>query len=244
MNVTCLIQARMSSNRFPKKSLKLIGEKSLIRLVYDQVCQAKRINKTLVITSTDDSDDELCSELNKYAIPYFRGSLEDVLDRFYKALSQDNPPNFVVRVTGDCPFIDSELIDLGIEKISENNFHYVSNVYPPTFPDGLDFECFSYEVLEKAWRYSTLKEDREHVTPFIRKFLTHNEVFNIENKEDLSMLRWTIDYEDDYFYILKIYDALMMSGIKKININDVLKVIKNYKLIQPDHLRNEKYLGI
>lgn len=234
----------MSSSRFPKKSLKKIGDFTLIRFIFNQVTRSKLIENIIVVTSTDISDDELCQELDEHSIPYFRGSLEDVLDRFYRALDVGQYPDYVVRVTGDCPFISSELIDIGLNKIIGENLDYVSNVCPPTFPDGLDFECFSFQKLKEAWLNALHKDDREHVTPYIRRSVKCDKKFNLKNDVDLSNLRWTIDYEDDYEYILKIFDALKNEQVIKIDKEEILRVINKYQLVQPVHERNEKYLGI
>ena len=161
----------------------------------------------IIATSEHSSDDgiaTLCQTLN---IDCFRGSLTDVLDRYYQAAKQYSASH-VVRLTGDCPVIDHQIIDQVIALHLNSHVDYTANCEPPTLPDGLDVEVFTFKALEHAWHESKKPSEREHVTLFIRN---NPELFICQNyryKEDLSYLRWTVDEPEDFKFITKVYQEL------------------------------------
>jgi len=161
-----IIQARMSSSRFPGKVLEPLMGVPLIVFMVQRVRTSKLLDQVLVATSTHASDDQLAATLNSFGVDCYRGSLEDVLDRFWRAAQLANASH-VVRLTGDCPLMDSDLIDTALRGL-EDGYGYFCNIMPPTFPDGLDVEAFTIEALHRAWSNAQLKSEREHVTPYLR----------------------------------------------------------------------------
>src|SRR5690606_14485027 len=135
----------------------------------------------------------------------FRGSEEDVLDRYYKAALATGA-EAVLRITGDCPLTDPDLVDLLVETFIRSRVDYASNVAPPTYPDGLDMEVFTLEALRISWEQAREPRQREHVTPFIRESSRFRRV-NITNETDLSAERWTVDEPEDLSVIESIFSA-------------------------------------
>jgi len=205
--IVAIVQARMSSSRLPGKVLKpLAGEPSLIRML-ERVERSQRIKKVVVATSADPSDDAIAKLCEDRGILCSRGSLEDVLDRFYRAACVWHP-EYVVRLTGDCPLIDPELVDRCIEECIVTQADYATNALDPTYPDGLDVEVIRYHCLQKAWSEASLRSDREHVTPYIYRNGSRFHLHSIRNSEDHSKLRWTVDEEIDYYVVAKIFEGL------------------------------------
>jgi spore coat polysaccharide biosynthesis protein SpsF len=203
-----ILQARASSRRLPGKVLKPILGRPMLERQIERLRRSKRMDKLVVATSSDASDDPIAGLCESLAIDCFRGSLDDVLDRFYQA-ARRHAPRAVVRLTGDCPLADPDVIDTLIEVHVRNGYDYTANVLPPRqIPDGLDVEVVALPCLEVAWREATLPSEREHVTPFI---YNHPERFRFERQEqarDLSHLRWVVDEPEDFAFISTVYEAL------------------------------------
>ena len=158
---------------------------------------------------------------------FFLGSENDVLDRYFKAAKKFNADT-IVRICGDCPFVDPLVIDEILELFQNNNYDYISNTIKPTFPDGFDVEVFSFSVLKEIWEKAKIKYDREHVTPFILKNRRFKK-FNYKYKKDLSKLRLTVDENIDLEMIKMIYSRLKNKN--NFSINDIKKLYdknKNY----------------
>ncbi len=161
----------------------------------------------MLATSTDEADDSLVELCKKNNIRCFRGSLDDVLDRFYQA-ARSLSPEYVVRLTGDCPLTDPAIIDDTLQFMLDGRFDFATNALESTFPDGLDVEAIRYASLEEAWKNARLPSEREHVTPYLYQ---HPERFKIgvfKNKTDLSAWRWTVDEPADFELVEKIYAEL------------------------------------
>lgn len=201
---TALIQVRTSSKRFPKKVLKKILNNQVFLIVYKRVLKSKFINNAIIITSKNRSDDVIVKLCLKKKINFFRGSLDNVLKRFYLA-SKKNKLKDIVRITSDCPLIDPSTIDKVCKIYSDNKFDYVSNTIKPTFPDGLDVEIFNFKTLEKTFLESKLKYDREHVTSGMQKN-KKIKIKNVKNKTNLSNFRFTLDTKKDYLIIKEIFN--------------------------------------
>ncbi|KKH95126.1 hypothetical protein EO95_00745 [Methanosarcina sp. 1.H.T.1A.1] len=244
MHTAAVIQARMSSTRLPGKVMLEISGKPVLWHVANRVSKSQLIDGVIVATTTSREDDIIEKFCNERHIPVFRGSEDDVLDRYYRCARKFNIEN-VVRITADCPLHDPSVIDLVIEKYYMGNYDYVSNVDPPTYPDGIDVEVFSFSVLEKAWRNASLVSEREHVTPYIRK---HKDLFkagNLENAEDLSFHRWTLDQAEDFKLIQKIYLQFEESNVDMFYMKDIIGLLeKNPELtsINSAIKRNEGYI--
>jgi spore coat polysaccharide biosynthesis protein SpsF len=194
----------MSSKRFPGKVLKdLNGEPMLVRQI-DRIRRAKNVQKIVVATSIDVTDDSLYSLLKKQGIDVFRGELEDVLKRFVGVMNQEIART-IVRLTADCPLVMPELLDEIIQNFWNGEFDYLSNTLNPTFPDGLDIEVFSRDALSKLDGLDLSLIEREHVT---LGFLNQERGFRCRNFEypiDYSELRWTVDYPEDLEFVRKVY---------------------------------------
>ncbi len=186
----------MSSARFPGKVLMELAGVPLIVFMLQRLQQAQRLTGLLLATSQDASDDILVTTVRQHGFEVFRGSLDDVLDRYCQA-AQKYRADVIVRVTGDCPLMDPGLVDMMVARQQELQVDYCSNACPPTFPDGLDVEVMTYAALERAWREATLASEREHVTAYMRKHPGKFSSYNVEEQPDMSRLRWTVDYPDD-----------------------------------------------
>lgn len=224
MVIVAIIQARVGSTRLPKKVLAEIEGKPMLLHIIDRVKQAKRIDK-IIIATTDLPEDKVIEEIAKNSgVEYFAGSEKDVLDRYYKAVKKFGA-DIIVRITGDCPVVDPELIDKTVKFFLETSCDYASTAYPKTtFPDGLDIWVFSFQALEKAWKEAVLPSEREHVTPYMWK---HRELFKIatfQNNEDLSNMRWTVDEQIDLKFIRAIYKRLYKPG-KLFLMKDILNLL-------------------
>lgn len=193
--VLAIVQARMGSTRLPGKVLKAVNGKPLIEILLRRLSNSKRIDKIVLATSQDSVNDELANRVEKLGYEVYRGSEDDVLDRYYKA-AKKHQPETVVRITGDCPIIDPEVVDAVIQKFQETCVDYASNTEPPTYPDGLDTEVFSFNALESAWKKANSNHDREHVTPFIRRSGQFKRA-SVTNDQDFSGERWTVDEPED-----------------------------------------------
>lgn len=198
MTVFAIVQARMGSSRLPGKTLMPLVDRPMVELLLERLQRAKRVDKIILATTVAPSDDALAAHLETLGVACARGSEEDVLERYWQAAAKAGAKahDVIIRVTGDCPLVDPALVDTLVEAYFEQEADYVSNVSPPSFPDGLDLELFSFAALSKAQTEVVSAYEREHVTPYLResgKFTTHN----VALAEDLSGLRWTVDEQHD-----------------------------------------------
>jgi len=161
-----------------------------------------------VVATSDHNDDDAIETLcRKMEVDCFRGSLGNVLDRFYKAALKYQTST-ILRLTGDCPLTDPEKLDDLIQFFRQRDLDYASNCIPPTLPDGLDAEIFTMNALTKAWNNAVLPSEKEHVTPYL---LDEQNQFKVDckiYKEDRSGLRWCVDHIEDFKLVSKIYETL------------------------------------
>jgi glutamate-1-semialdehyde 2,1-aminomutase len=197
--VVAVVQVRTNSSRFPGKVLRKIRGTSLVHLISKRLSKAREIDEIVFGTSTDSTDDELSSEIIGFGGKVFRGSLDDVQERFIQA-AEHADAELVVRITGDCPLIDWEIVDQVISLAKETGTDYSSNTHPPTFPDGLDVEVFLLDSLKASRRESADPSSKEHVTTNLRSSDSFSKN-NLENKVDYSGRRWTVDYPADLRYL-------------------------------------------
>lgn len=203
MKTVVVVQARLGSVRLPRKVLMKLGPVPALELLLNRVQRARRIDDVVVAIPDDAANDYLEEFLNDLGVQVFRGSESDVLARFRGAadmLSAD----IVVRVTGDCPLVDPDIVDHVVELVLEGNSDYASNIDPPSFPDGMDVEAFPIEILRLADDRAIDSFDREHVTPLIRRELAVNKM-NMHWPIDESALRLTLDDKSD----LEILDCIV-----------------------------------
>lgn len=201
------IQARASSSRLPGKVLADLNGRPLILFMVDRVRRARRLDQIVVVTSTHPSDDALAQLLEANGIAIFRGSLEDVLDRFGGA-AEVYDPSVIVRLTGDCPLIDPQLIDQVVAQLHDSGADYASNVDPPTYPDGMDVEAFTRATLLQADHRATSRAQREHVTVFMRDAGTAIRRVATTGLFDASHIRLTVDYTDDLQVVRRIVQLI------------------------------------
>ena len=202
--IGCIIQARMNSTRLPGKVLMNIDEKfPALFYTVEQLKNSKLLEKIVIATSSNQEDNDIEKFCRKYNIKCFRGSLENVLDRYYQCAKEFGITT-IVRIPADKPLIDPEIVDEVIQKFKENSFDCVTNFQPSTIPSGTEVEIFSFSALETAWKNASSAFDKEHVTPYIYKNKEQFKIFNVVNKEDLSNFRWALDYKEDLELIRKI----------------------------------------
>jgi len=223
-SMLAIVQARVGSTRLPGKVLKEIHGKTLIEILFSRLNRSQRIDKAILATSTNKENDTLVSVVENLQIDVFRGSEHDVLGRFFYA-AQAYQATDVVRITADCPLIDPGLVDRLIERYLEDHVDYASNNHPPTYPDGLDAEVFSFAALKVAHEQSTTAYDREHVTPYIRRDGQFR-IINCPNDIDLSAGRWTVDDPEDFEVINNI--VLHFSPSLDFSWQDVQKLTRTH----------------
>jgi spore coat polysaccharide biosynthesis protein SpsF len=240
--VVAVLQARSTSTRLPGKVLKpILGEPMLARQI-ERIQRSREIDRLIVATSEEASDDSLAQLCSRLDVPCFRGSLNDVLDRFFRAV-EPLAPAYVVRLTGDCPLADPDVIDAAILMCKAGHYDYVTNALHATYPDGLDVEVFTYASLAEAHREASLLSQREHVTPFINRQPERFKIGELMNAEDLSALRWTVDESEDFALVARIYEELYPLN-PAFRMNDVLALLERHpgwKTVNTAHKRNEGY---
>lgn len=233
-----LIQARMSSSRFPGKVLEPIAGVPSIEFMVNRVRRARLVDEVVVVTSTDASDNDLAAHLTRAGIACFRGDLNDVLFRYVDAAAAYTADEYV-RLTGDCPLIDPDVLDKVIALRREGGVDYASNIDPPTYPDGLDCECFTRQTLLRAHAEAHSGPEREHVTLWMRSPAAQLLRLNQRAPCDASMLRLTVDYPDDLVAVRRVVQLLAPNW--HFDFFDILRVFARHDEITAlnPHLRNE-----
>lgn len=224
--IGCIIQARMNSTRLPGKVLMNIDEKfPALFYTVEQLKNSKLLEKIIIATSSNQEDNDIEKFCRKYNIKCFRGSLENVLDRYYQCAKEFGITT-IVRIPADKPLIDPEIVDEVIQKFKENSFDCVTNFQPSTIPSGTEVEIFSFSALETAWKNTSSAFNKEHVTPYIYKNKEQFKIFNVVNKEDLSNFRWALDYKEDLELIRKI---VMKIEKRPILTRDIINLLNKEK---------------
>ena len=203
MKVVAIVQARMGSTRLPNKVMKSIGGVPMIELLLNRLARSKEVNQIVVATSIDGRNLPLVAHVRQLGYSCEQGSENDVLDRYVRA-AKKHLADVVVRITGDCPLVDPDLVDEFIRRFKVENLDYLSNTNPPTYPDGLDVEICTYKALERANRETSDPFDREHVTPYLRK-RGQFKIGSVQHSKDLSACRWTVDEPADFTVIEKVF---------------------------------------
>lgn len=240
--IVAIVQARMNSTRLPRKVLLDIHGTPMLGRVVERVRQARLLTQVVVATSRGSADDPIAAYCADAAIPYYRGSEDDVLDRYYQAARHFNA-RVIVRITADCPLIDAGVIDKVIAKFLAGGCDYTTNTLRYTYPDGLDVEVFATTALTRAWQEATLPAHREHVTEYIRasgKF----RLAGVENEEDLSAhnYRWTVDNDDDLRFVRAVFNEL--GGHGQFSLADILALVRSrpdLREINQSGIRNAGY---
>ena len=233
-----LIQARMSSSRLPGKVLDTIDDLPSIVYMVRRARRARLLDDVVVVTSTDPSDDPLVEALATHGLPAFRGDLHDVLNRYAQAAARHVAGEYV-RLTGDCPLIDPGVIDAVIALRRSTGADYASNIDPPSYPDGLDCECFTAAVLQRAACEAGRAPEREHVTLWMRSEGAQLRRANHRSLFDASHLRLTVDYADDLAAVRRLVSLLPAGG--EFDYFDLLRALdadRDVLALNP-HTRNE-----
>jgi glutamate-1-semialdehyde 2,1-aminomutase len=203
MNVA-IVQARLGSTRFPNKVMRQLAGMPMIELLLLRLSRSQRIDRIILATSASSENRALSEHVRSAGFDVFEGSEKDVLDRFYRAARAVNAQT-VIRITGDCPLVDPQIVDRVIDRFYESGADYASNNDPPTFPDGLDVEVFRFSLLERAHLEASSDAEREHVTVFMRRHHSLKKV-NLPHSEDLSNERWTVDEPEDFEVVNRIVE--------------------------------------
>lgn len=237
-----IIQARMSSKRLPGKIMADIKGQPMLAHVLHRAGNIPGIDFVGIATTLNAADDLVVQFAQTTRIPVFRGDEQDVLDRFYQSAKEWSATT-ILRITADCPILDPAIAGKVLERYISacGRLDYVSNNHPPTFPDGLDTEVFSFSALEQAWKEARLTSEREHVTPYLAN---HPEIFNVANVTndvDYSPLRWTVDESQDLNFVRAVLEGIRspQPGLK-----EVLTYLKQHPkvhLLNKGIQRNEGY---
>ncbi len=223
--VAIILQARTGSKRLPGKVLKEVLGKPLLWHTIERLKSCKSKDELIVATSSKEQDEPIAEIAKDCNISCFRGSENDVLDRFYQSAKSINA-EIIARITADCPLTDPDLIDKMIEFFKTNEFDLAGTGIPPSYPDGLDADVFSFSALEKAWKESASNVEREHVCPYILNNPDKFKICFLKNEENLSFLRWTLDEEEDFTFINEIYKRLYDNPNKIFKTQEILELIK------------------
>jgi len=240
MVIAAIIQARMGSSRLPGKVLLDLCGKPVLWHVFNRVSQSELLTTVIIATTTNPEDDAIEQYCISEEIPVFRGSSDDVLDRYYwcaKKIGAD----VIVRITADCPLHDATVIDTIIREFLDGNHDFVTNTFEYTYPDGLDAEVFSFASLEKAWSSARLPSEREHVTPYIRNSPGFTKK-NVVAENPYPPYRLTLDQQEDFEFISRIF-----KGIGKVNfsLDETTEFISKHAdllRINQNIVRNEGYI--
>ena len=203
-SLDCLIQARLTSSRLPNKVMKIINGKKIIDIIFDRVSRSKSLRKIIFVIPSNKKNLRLKKYLKKKNYNFFCGSEKNVLRRFYMA-SKKFKSKYILRITADCPFVDSNLVDKLFKYFKSKKVNYASNTNPPSFPDGFDIEIFDFNSLKEAFKKAEKIKDLEHVTPFLIRNKKLKK-YNLRNKKNLSNCKLSIDTIDDFIRVKKIFN--------------------------------------
>lgn len=243
-NTVLITQARSGSTRLPGKVLKEVDGQTLLQIHLERLNKCLKVDEIIVATTVNSEDEIIYNKALEWGFTAFRGSELNVLDRFYQSL-KGKKPDWVVRVTSDCPLLDPELVDAIVNFAQNNSYDYVSNGIVEHFPDGQDVEVFKFSALRKAWKNAKLKSELEHVTPYIRNNSDGkgDDIFSSMNyacQDNYSNIRMTVDESIDFDLIQYLIKDL---GTDKTWLDYTNHIIKNdLNKINNSIIRNEGFL--
>lgn len=242
MKASVIIQARMDSSRLRGKVLMELAGKAVLEHVISRCQNAQEILKVVVATTTEQDDEPVVQLAKKCQAAVYRGSEQDVLDRYYQAAKIFGLKD-IVRITADCPVIDPKLIDQVVSMYFKTEADFCSNTVVSTFPDGEDIEVFSFACLSKAWEKSQLLSEREHVTAYIKKYPKEFKIVSFEGKQKLKDKRWTLDQLEDYHFLNVLFEYFYPQN-PLFGIDEVLAFLEKYPesgMINAHIIRDEGY---
>ena len=238
MTTIAFVQARIGSTRFPNKILQKINKKTTIEILLKRLSRSKLVNQIVVVSPEEEKNSKLEKEVRRLGFNIFFGSKKDILDRFYKA-AKFYKAKTIVRITGDCPLVDSNLVDNAISVFKKKNAEYVCNNENNPYPDGLDVEVTNFLLLKKAWKEAKKPLDREHVTPYISRLKNIKKIM-LEGITDYSKIRLTLDYKIDLKLLSEIFSNFKPNIY--FSFSDILNLYKKkpkiFKL-NTQHIRDE-----
>ena len=209
MRITAIVQARTGSTRLPGKVMLRLFDQTVLGHVISRLQRCRLLTDIVVATTRLAEDDCVVQEAGLYDVPTYRGSEDDVLDRFHEAALVAGC-DWIVRITSDCPLVDATIVDAMLAQLCKeaDDIDYLSNTLHRTFPRGLDVEVFSLRVLQDASAKARLPSEREHVTPYIHGNPGQYRLRSFTNPTDYSAWRWTLDTHEDWTLIQEIYARL------------------------------------
>jgi spore coat polysaccharide biosynthesis protein SpsF len=226
MKIAAIIQARMGSTRLPGKVLRKLFDYTVLGHTILRLSQVSEINEIIVATTTLSQDDAIVDEAKQQNVLFSRGSVDDVLSRYYEAALENNV-DVIIRITSDCPLIDPSTIEKVLKHFKTEKVDYASNTLERSYPRGLDVEIFSMDALKRMYFEASKPEQREHVTPFIYQNPEMFRLYSCRNVEDYSKYRWTLDTVEDWNLIHEIYHRLYHPG-EIISFDEVIRLMKQY----------------
>jgi len=242
--ILIVVQARMASSRLPGKVMLPILGKSLLARMIERLKMISHEAEVIIATSETPADDIIINEAINIGVPYYRGSLNNLLDRHYQAAKLHNA-DVVLKIPSDCPLIDPRIVDHVLDYFfaNQNSFDFVSNLHPATYPDGNDVEIMTMDCLTKAWEQASRELELEHTTPYIWE---NPQLFRLGNVTwpaglDYSMShRFTIDYAEDYYFIERVFRELYADN-NNFSCDDILNLLTQKPEI---YNINAQYAGV
>lgn len=222
--IHAIVQARTGSTRLPGKVFKKLGGHPLLWHVVNRLKPSRFLNDIIVATTTNPADSEIEQWCLQNNIKCFRGSEQNVLDRYYQCATHFKS-DIIVRITADDPFKDFALMDQVIEKLISENLDVACNNKPATYPEGLDIEVFTYGALKTAATMSVDAFEHEHVTQYFYRNPDKFKFGTVLNNKDLSELRWTIDTQQDYDMAATVYENLYKDGHAPFKMDNILSLL-------------------
>jgi len=243
--IYAIIQARIGSTRLPGKVLKRHRNKTMLEVLVSRLSHSKLVETIIVATSDLAQDDPISNLCKENGWLLFRGSETDCLDRYYQSAQAFGAQSgdTIVRITGDCPLIDPELVDKVVGHFFERNVDYAANNTPPEarrFPDGSDVEVFTFDALARAWKEAESAHDREHVTFYLWKNNNNFKISQYSQIPDESKFRITLDYSEDYEVITFILDELDRTE-KFGSVSEIVNILEQYPSVAM--LNSHRYYG-
>jgi spore coat polysaccharide biosynthesis protein SpsF len=223
MTTIAIVQARTGSTRLPEKVLLELGGETVLVGVVGRVQRMRRIDGLVIATTTEDADDRIEEIARRSGAPVFRGSKEDVLDRYYRTACSFNA-DVIVRITADCPLIDPEVSDHTVQQFLSMQPDYASNVLERTYPRGLDTEVMTFSALKRAWEEASEPYQRAHVTPYLYQNPGQFHLLSVTHAADHSQHRWTLDTPEDLEFLRAVYARL--GGEKNFGWREVLNLVE------------------
>jgi len=231
----------MGSERLPGKVLfDLTDGKKVIEFIIDQL-QSSNLQQKIVAIPDNEMDDILFDFLNNLKISCYRGSTFDVLDRYYTCAKKFSFKN-IMRITGDNPLIDPEIVNEAIKQYHDSNCDYLTNSIHRTFPNGTEVEIFSFDALEIAWKFAKKKSEREHVTPYFYNNPEKFKIHHFKQQQDQSKFRYTVDMKEDYVLVIEILSRIKTRPIKTSDIIELLTNEPELLKLNSDIMPNEGYI--